>query len=108
MTNEDIDLEERVCGVESHEEEPINYPSKLFQYVAAGVLPVLQSGYVFGGAYVLNEILKSKSEVSEVVVYTFPLVFATYVAGSFLIRDGYVRAIRILANHMNSSRNNVT
>lgn len=108
MIDENNNLEKRVGGAESYEEEPINYPSKCFQYIAAGVLPVIQAGYFIGGAYALDNILTSKSDVSEVVGYTFPLVFATYVAGAFLIREGYVRAIRTLTNHANSSRNNIT
>lgn len=108
MTDENNNLEKLVGGTESCEETPINYPSKWFQYIAAGTLPILQAGYFLGGAYTFNEFLKGKSEASEFVAYTFPLIFATYIAGAFLIREWYVRVIRTLADHMITNRNNVT
>ena len=102
MTNEDQNLEE-IVGDSNIVERPIYDDSpKWFKYAARGILVATQITYFLGVSYEITKSLERNPD--GLVGYALPLLSMATVAGAFLIRDGYSRAVNSLASCLYSDR----
>lgn len=107
MTNEDKNFE-GIVGDSNIVERPTDTISgwdnspRWFRYTTTGVLVATQITYIVGFSYGLDKELQDRNEL---VAYFLPVLFAFGVAGTFVIREGYSRAVNCLADRLYSDRN---